>query len=370
MKKLTAMILGALAALPAFAQSVEQNQFGKTADGKTVTEFVLKNKSGMQVRAMDFGATITSILAPDRYGKFADVVLGYDTLAEYEKGGYFGPVVGRFGNRIKRGEFTLDGVKYKVDCNEGRNSLHGGKKGFDKQVWQASTSVSGSGATVKFTLVSPDGDMGFPGKLTAVVSYTLTNDNTLELAYEVSTDKPTVQNLTNHAFFNLAGEGSGTILNHEFLINADFFVPIDSESIPTGGLRKVKDTPFDFTKSRLIGSRIDAADTQLENGGGYDHCWVLNRKTPSDMEFAARLHDSVSGRTLLVYTTEPGMQFYSGNFMKGDKGKGGKEYHFRNALVIETEHFPDAPNNPDFPSTRLDPDKVYKSKTIYMFRAQ
>ncbi len=340
--------------------------FGKTQDGKPVTVFTLTNANGMRVRAMTYGAIILSIEVPDRSGKIADVALGFDSLDGYLKDPpYFGAIVGRYGNRIAKGQFTLDGKTYKLATNNGPNHLHGGNKGFDKVLWDGAPLKSGIG--VVFSRTSPDGEEGYPGNLKASVTYTLTDKNELVVDYHATTDKATPVNLTQHSYFNLAGQGSGDILGHELTIDADRYTPVDATLIPTGELAPVQGTPFDFRKATAIGARISQTNEQLKNGNGYDHNWVLNR-TGGGLQHAVRLVDPKSGRTLDVATTEPGVQFYSGNFLDGTiKGKGGHVYNFRNGLCLETQHFPDSPSHPKFPSTILRPGQAYTSKTVFTF---
>jgi len=346
--------------------SVTSAGYGRTADGAGVTEYTLRNGNGVEVRAIDYGAIITSIKAPDRSGALADVVLGFDSLAGYlEQPPYFGAVVGRYGNRIAKGQFTLDGRVYTLAKNNGPNHLHGGVRGFDKVLWQAAPSETG--AVVTFLRISPDGEEGYPGVLQARVTYMLTDANELVVEYRATTDKPTPVNLTQHTYFNLAGEGSGDILGHELTIHADRYTPVDATLIPTGELAPVQGTPFDFRKATPIGARINGTHEQLAYGKGYDHNWVLNR-IASALVPAARLVDPKSGRTLEVATTEPGMQFYSGNFLDGTvRGKGGHVYGRRTGLCLETQHFPDSPNQPAFPSTILRPGGTYWSKTVFTF---
>lgn len=343
--------------------------FGRTQDGKPVTVFRVTNANGLELRAITYGAIITSLRVPDRNGTAADVVLGFDSLAGYLKDPpYFGAIVGRYGNRIARGQFTLEGKTYRLATNNGPNHLHGGNRGFDKVVWSGAPLKTGTG--VVFTRTSADGEEGYPGSLTVSVTYTLTNKNELIVDYRATTDKATPVNLTQHSYFNLAGEGSGDILSHELTIDADRYTPVDATLIPTGELAAVQGTPFDFRKATAIGARIGQDNEQLKNGKGYDHNWVLNRKG-SGLQHAVRLADPKSGRTLDVATTEPGVQFYSGNFLDGSiKGKGGHVYNFRNGLCLETQHFPDSPNHSNFPSTILRPGETYASQTVFTFGVQ
>ncbi len=344
--------------------SVTKAAFGTTTDGKAVEIYTLKSKE-LEVRVMTYGARIVSIQAPDNTGKVADVVLGHATLEGYieDKKTYFGSIVGRYGNRIAKGKFTIDGQSYQTPLNDnGINTLHGGTVGFDQRVWTANEIHDG----VEMTLVSKNGDQGFPGTLTAHVRYTLTG-GALKLDYTETTDKATVMNLTNHSYFNLGGEGSGTILNEVMMINADRYTPTDAGLIPTGDLAPVAGTPFDFRKPTPIGERIHEADEQLKMAGGYDHNWVLNGPDGT-MKLAARVHDPKSGRTLTVSTTQPGVQFYTGNFLDGTiTGPGGQKYVRNAAFCLETQHFPDSPNHPEFPTTRLNPGETRHSTTVFAF---
>ena len=354
------------------AKPMEKTVFGTTADGKTADLYTLKNKNGMQVSITNFGATVVSIMVPDKSGKVADVALGYDDLAGYELNkNYLGVLVGRYGNRIAHGKFSIDGTEYTLAKNNGDNSLHGGIKGFNKVMWEAKDVSKGGEAAVEMKYVSKDGEEGYPGNLSVTVVYTLTNKNELKIDYSATTDKKTVVNLTNHTYFNLAGQGNGDILKEELTINADTFTPVDSGLIPTGELKKVEGTPFDFRKPTAIGARIDATDEQIKLGGGYDHNFVLNRKAATGLSLAARVSDPASGRTVEVWTTEPGVQFYTGNFLDGSfKGKGGVAYQKRTAFCLETQHFPDSPNHPSFPTTLLKPGEKYHTTTVYKFEAK
>jgi aldose 1-epimerase len=370
----TFALLGTIA-LACFAQApakkgkpaVTKKDFGKTADGKAVELYSLTNANGMRADIMTYGGTLVSLWAPDRTGKFGDVILGMDDVASYEKGtAYFGALIGRYGNRIGKATFKLDGATYKLPANDNGNTLHGGTKGFDKRVW---TAKPGDGATLELAYVSKDGEEGFPGTLTTKVVYSLTDKNELKIDYSATTDTTTVANLTNHTYFNLAGPGEGTILNHEVMINADRYTPVDSGLIPTGELKAVKGTPFDFTKSTGIGARIDQNDEQLKFGKGYDHNWVLN-KGAGGLTKAAEVHESKTGRVMEVWTTEPALQFYTGNFLDGTlKGKG-KSFPHRGAFCMETQHYPDSPNKPAFPTTTLKPGQTYQTTTIYRFSAK
>jgi galactose mutarotase-like enzyme len=347
---------------------VTKAPFGTTPAGEHVDLFTLTNTRGMEVRVMTYGGIVVSLKVPDRAGRFDDVVLGYDSLAGYLKATpYFGAIIGRYGNRIANARFTLDGVTYRVPANDGVNSLHGGTVGFDKVVWDAEPLWGDSGVGIAFTHTSPDGDQGYPGKLDMRVTYTLTDRNELVVDYRATTDKATPVNLTQHSYFNLAGDGSGDVLRQVLWIGADRYTPVDSTLIPTGALAPLAGTPFDFTTPTPIGDRIARDDEQLRRGRGYDHNFVLNR-TGSDPVHAARVVEPASGRTLDVYTTEPGLQFYSGNFLDGSiTGKSGHVYRHRNGFCLETQHFPDSPNEAGFPSTVLRPGEEYRSRTVFAF---
>lgn len=354
------------------AKMVETKAFGTTADGKTADLYTLKNKNGMVVTITNFGATVVSIVVPDKTGKMADVALGYDNLAGYELNkNYLGVLVGRYGNRIAHGKFSIDGTEYTLAKNNGENSLHGGLKGFNKAMWEAKDVSKGGEPAVEMKYLSKDGEEGYPGNLSVTVVYTVTNKNELKIDYTATTDKKTVVNLTNHTYFNLAGEGHGDILKHELMINSDKFTPVDSGLIPTGELKSVAGTPFDFKKPTAIGARIDASDEQIKLGGGYDHNFVLKRAKPTGLSLAAKVTDPSSGRAMEVWTTEPGVQFYTGNFLDGSfQGKGGKAYGKRTAFCLETQHFPDSPNHPSFPTTLLKPGEKYRTTTVYKFEAK
>jgi aldose 1-epimerase len=339
-----------------------------SADGKEVFLYTLRNKSGMEARITNYGGIVLSLLVPDKSGKLRDIVLGYDSLSSYlEKTPYFGAIVGRYGNRIANAHFTLEGKEYTLNANDGPNTLHGGLKGFDKVVWDADESTPGTTPSLTLTYLSKDGEEGFPGDLRATVVYSLTDSNELRIDYSATTDKPTVLNLTHHSYFNLAGAGSGDILSHEVMLNADSFTPVDSGLIPTGELRPVGGTPMDFRTPMAIGARIGDNYDQLRLGRGYDHNWVLNKK-PGELSLAARVSEKTSGRVMEVWTTEPGIQFYSGNFLDGTNiGKGGRMYAYRTGFCLETQHFPDSPNQPSFPSTEVRPGEKFRSTTIYRF---
>jgi len=341
--------------------AVTHSTFGKLPDGSNVDLYSLKSQT-LELKLITFGARVVSLTAPDRSGKRSDVVLGYDNLDDYvhNKEFYFGVVPGRYANRIARGKFTLEGKPYQLTLNDGVNTLHGGTEGFGARNWSAKEIPNG----VEFTLVSPDGDQGYPGTLTAHVRYTLVHA-TVRIEYSATTDKPTVVNLTNHAYFNLSGEGSASILDEKLTLDADQYTPVNSTLIPTGQLAPVVGTPFDFTHATVIGDRINANHEQIKFGGGYDHNWVV-RGTPGTLRPAARVDDPASGRVLSVETTEPGIQFYAGNFLDGSvKGASGRPYVKRSALCLETQHFPDSPNHADFPTTELKPGHTYHSVTTW-----
>jgi aldose 1-epimerase len=355
---------------------VTQTQFGVTPAGEAVSLFTLTNAHGMEVRAMTYGGIIVSLKVPDRAGRLGDVVLGYDSLAGYLKASpYFGAIVGRYANRIAGARFVLGGHTYQLPANDGKNSLHGGAKGFDKVVWAAESVRSDSGVGVAFTHTSPDGDQGYPGNLTMRVTYTLTDKNELVVDYHATADQPTPINLAQHSYFNLAGEGSGDILGHVLWVNADRYTPVDSTLIPTGDLATVAGTPFDFRAATPIGRRIGQDDEQLKRGKGYDHNFVLNQgggagggSGGGGLVHAARVVEPTTGRTLDVYTTEPGLQFYSGNFLDGSiTGKSGHVYAHRSGFCLESQHFPDSPNHPAFPSAVLSPGQEYRSQTVFAF---
>ena len=353
----------AMALTPIARGETKMTTWGHTADGTAVPIYTLTSAQ-IEVRVTAYGAHLVSVKAPDRDGKMADVVLGWDSLDGYlqQPNSYLGAVVGRYGNRIALGKFTIDGKTYQIPVNNGANALHGGPTGFDQYVWDSREVPDG----VEFTHVSPDGDMGFPGKMTATVKYTLKGD-TLRLDYSATTDKPTVLNLTNHSYFNLHGDDKGTNLDLKVEINADRYTPVDAGLIPTGELAPVAGTPMDFRKPEVIGARIDADNEQLKRAGGYDFNWVLNGK-PGTLRLAAIVTDPVSGRKLTEETTEPGVQFYSGNFLDGTlTGRHGVAYAKHAGFCLETQHFPDSPNHPDFPSALLKPGETMHSTTTFTF---
>ena len=349
--------------------ALEQRSFGTTADGSAVTLYVLTNSRGMQAAIINYGGILVSLKVPDRNHNFADVVLGYDNLQGYVGDKTFqGAIIGRYANRIAHGKFTLNGKEYMLERNDGENTLHGGNHGFNKVLWQAKPVPGKDSQSLVLTYLSPDGEGGFPGNLNVKVTYTLTDNNELKIAYEATSDKDTVVNLTNHAYYNLAGQGDGDILGHVLTIYADRFTPVDQVLIPTGHLQGVKGIPFDFTRPTPIGARIDHDDDQLKLGHGYDHNFVLNAGMTSAPVPAASAYEPKSGRMLEIATTEPGIQFYSGNFLDGSiTGKSGKVYKHRYGFCLETQHFPDSPNHPDFPSTVLKAGETYRTTTIYTF---
>jgi aldose 1-epimerase len=355
--------------LAASAPRVARAPYGTLPDGGAVEQFTLTNTHGVEVRVISFGAIITSLRTRDRAGKLGDIVYGYDSLGAYANdASYFGAVVGRFANRIAHARFALDGRTYKLAANNGVNTLHGGRRGFNKVLWTGDPFTHGDtiGVTLRYT--SPDGEEGYPGTLRAMVSYGLTPGDQLVIDYEATTDKPTPVNLSQHSYWNLHGDGAGTILDHQLTIDASSFTPVDSTLIPTGAVTSVAGTPFDFRTPTAIGARIDAKDTQLRFGKGYDHNWVLDRTGASGLAHAVRVVDPTSGRTLDIATTEPGLQFYSGNFLDGSiHGKAGRAYPYRGAIVLETQHFPDSPNHSAFPSTILHPGDTLRSRTVLTF---
>ena len=352
---------------------VGKEAFGKMPDGTPVEKYTLSNVHGMEVSIITYGGAVQSIKVPDKDGKVGDVALGFDNLADYLKDNnpYFGALIGRYGNRIAKGQFVLDGKTYQIPANNGPNALHGGPKGFDKQVWAASPITDSGWVGVELTYFSADGQMGFPGNLAVTVRYSVNNDNELRIDYSAVTDKDTIVNLTNHTYFNLAGAGQGTILDQVAMMNADKFTPVDKTLIPIGELQDVKGTPFDFTAPTAIGAGIKADNEQLKNAepkqGGYDHNWVFNN--PGNLSaLAVRVFDPKSGRAVEMYTTEPGVQFYVGNFLDGSlKGEDGLTYEHWGAFTLEAQHYPDAPNQPKFPSTELKPSEKYSQTTIYKF---
>ena len=344
---------------------IKREPFGKMPDGKAVERFTVTNANGVEMKAISYGGIITSLRVPDRNGKLDDIVLGFDSLEPYlTQPTFFGALIGRYGNRIGNAQFTLDGKTYKLAANNNGQSLHGGVKGFDKVLW-AVEPIGNNG--LAFTRTSPDGEEGYPGTLKVRVTYTLTDKNELVVEYHATTDKATPVNLTQHSYFNLAGQASGDILGHELMLNADRYTPVNDKLIPTGELAPVEGTPFDFRKPTAIGARINNAHPQLKAGSGYDHNWVLNRKG-TGLETAARVREPKTGRTLEITTTEPGIQFYAGNFLDGKlTGKGGAVYRHRTGFCLETQHYPDSPNQPKFPSTTLKPGQEYRTRTVFTF---
>jgi aldose 1-epimerase len=373
MNRLHAAILAGLLAVPAanaIAADARRETFG-AFEGKPVAAVVLTNAAGVRARVIAYGATLQALDVPDRQGRSDDVVLGYDDMAGYAVNApYFGSTVGRYANRIAKGVFALDGKTYTLATNDGGNTLHGGKRGLDKVLWTVSEVKSGPEASVTLSYVSPDGEEGYPGKLTVSVTYALNDRSELVVRYAAATDKPTVVNLSNHAYFNLGGAGSGRdILGHQLTLAAARYTPVDSGLIPTGELRSVAGTPFDFRTPHPIGERLhDGAESQLLLGRGYDHNFVLDGGGGEQPKLAARVEDPVSGRVLEILTTEPAIQFYSGNFLDGRVvGKGGYVYRQSDGLALEPQHFPDSPNQPAFPTTRLDPGQTYRHVSIYRF---
>jgi aldose 1-epimerase len=347
---------------------IRKDRFGKTIEGEAVDLYTLTNIQGMEVKITNYGATIVSLKVPVRHSEPVDVTLGYDSLKAYERdNAYIGCIVGRYANRIADGEFLLHGKRYHLAKNEGVNHLHGGTRGFNKAIWQLKDLIDDLAPNVILTYLSKDGEEGYPGNASVTATYRLTDKNDLRIDYTAETDQPTVTNLTHHSYFNLAGAGSGDILGHGLTIFADKFTPIDTRLIPTGELRSVEGTPLDFRQPIEIGARIEQDDEQLILANGYDHNWVLN-KEEGQLTLAARVLESKSGRIMEVYTTEPGIQFYSGNFLDDRiTGKDGQIYRHRGGFCLETQHFPDSPNRPEFPSTVLEPGGKYQQTTIYRF---
>ena len=362
--------------MPKTPATITSAPFGQTPDGTPVEIYTLRNSRGAEARIMTYGGIVQSLKVPDRDGKFADVVLGFDSLDGYTKDSYvkscpfFGALIGRYGNRIAGGKFTLEGNTYMLETNNNGNTLHGGSKGFDKVVWTAKPVESPYGPSLVLTYISKDGEEGFPGDLVVSAVYSLTDDNGLKLEFSATTDKPTVVNLTHHSYFNLAGQGNGDILSHKVYINADQTTPVNSLLIPTGELKSVEGTPFDFRTATAIGARINDPDTILQYGPGYDHNWVINKPLGA-YGLLARVEEPNSGRVLEVYSDQPAVQFYTGNFLDGTLvGKGGAVYQRRTAFCLEPQHYPDSPNEPSFPSTELKPGEAYHTIILYKFSVE
>ncbi|WP_179021862.1 aldose epimerase family protein [Winogradskyella forsetii] len=348
---------------------IVKSEFGKTNDSTSVQQYTLKNSNGVELNVITYGGRITSLKVPNKDGKLENVVLGHDTMEGYlrDDNPFFGALIGRFGNRIAKGKFTLDGKEYNLETNDGSNHLHGGVLGFDRVIWKVTPMEGKEDSALKLTYLSKDGEEGYPGNLEVTVIYTLTKDNALEVSYEATTDKTTVINLTQHAYFNLTGDFSKDILNHDVVIDADTYLPVDETLIPTGEIRKVEGTPFDFTSVKKIGKEIGADNEQLKRGQGYDHCWVLNGEK-GDMRFVASAYDETSGRFMEILSTEPAIQFYTGNFLDGTlPNPNGGTYAHRTGFCLETQHYPDSPNQEAFPTTVLHPDETYSTKTTFKF---
>lgn len=349
---------------------IKKHKYGVLSNGEEVSLYTLVNDNGLRTSITNYGGIVVSLETPDREGNLGDVVLGYDNLDDYElRNPYFGCLVGRYGNRIANAQFTLEGTTYTLAQNNGNNHLHGGLKGFDKKVWASKAKETKDGPALVLTCVSPDMEEGYPGTLSVKVVYTLTNDNALKIDYTATTDKKTVLNLTNHSYFNLSCGKSATILDHTMMLNADQFTPVNVEVIPTGEIQSVSNTPLDFHSPTPIGDRINEDDTQLKYGGGYDHNWIVNG-TAGKLRLAAKVYDNSSGRVMKVLTTEPAIQFYAGNMLPSITGKNGAQYQVRGGLCLETQHYPDSPNQPNFPTTALESDDTYRSTTMYKFSAK
>lgn len=350
---------------------ISKTDFGITTGGEKVMLYTLHNNSGMVAKITNYGGIVTSLTAPDRDGNLADIVLGYDSLAEYEEmNPYFGALIGRYGNRIDKGQFELDGKSYQLTVNDGSNHLHGGDRGFDKVVWNAKMEEGENGPSLILTYTSEDGEEGYPGSLHAIVRYTLTHDNELAITYEAESDSPTPVNLTHHSYFNLVGNAERDILDHRLEIPANHFTPVDNTLIPTGEYRPVDGTPFDFRTAKPIGQDIGADNEQIRFGLGFDHNWVIDPSADGEWRHAATLSDPASGRVMTVHSNEPGLQFYSGNFLDGTVTGKGTVYRYRYGLCLETQHFPDSPNQAYFPNTILRPGERYQTKTVYAFSAE
>jgi len=351
--------------------TIEKKAFGKTKDGINIDQFLLKNQNGMEISAINYGGIITSLKAKDRNGNYKDIVLGFNNLSEYEGDSpYFGAIIGRYGNRIAKGKFTLNGENYTLAVNNGENHLHGGLRGFDKVVWDTKEVVNDSTASLVLSYMSKDMEEGYPGNLEVKVIYTLDNNDELSVKYEAISNKTTIINLTQHSYFNLSANFNKNILDHEILINADSFLPVNSTLIPTGEIRNVRGTPFDFRKPKKVDEEINAINKQLEFGIGYDHCWVLNNQDKG-LRFVASAYESGTGRLLEIFSDQPGIQFYSGNFLDGTlKSKIGGNYDFRSGFCLETQHYPNSPNEKDFPSVTLNAGEKYVSETIFKFSSK
>lgn len=349
---------------------IDETDFGVTKAGDSVKKFTISNAAGLEMSVISYGGIITNLKVPNKEGDYEDVVLGFENIENYENGSpYFGAIIGRYGNRIAKGKFSLDGKEYSLDTNDGPNSLHGGNKGFDKVIWNIEPSGGEDEASLKLTYTSKDGEGGYPGNLKTTVTYILNSNNELHIKYEATADKKTVVNLTQHSYFNLSGNFSNNILDHVVQINADEYLPVDKTLIPTGELKEVKGTPFDFTEPTPIskGMEMENSNEQLKRGPGFDHCWVLNEQE-SGMRFAASAYEPTSGRFMEVYTDEPAIQFYIGNFLDGSlPAKGGGNYEKRTGFCMETQHYPDSPNQDEFPSVVLEPGETYTSQTSYKF---
>ena len=355
-------------AVTSIKTSISGSGFGTSSYGEAVSVFTLTNANGMKVEITNYGGTILSLNVPDRDGKFENVVLGHRTLAEYELDtNYLGALIGRFGNRIAGGSFDLLGEIYTLAMNNGTNHLHGGERGFDKVVWKAETSLLADGPSLLLKYTSVDGEEGYPGNLAVEVRYTLTNKDELRIEYKAETDKATPVNLTSHCYFNLSGEAKRDILEHRLEIDAKHFTPVDKDLIPTGEYRPVDGSPFDFRSEKFISDGIDADNEQITLCGGYDHNWIFDQQGDGQMRYMTSVSDPVSGRVMKVHSTEPGLQLYTGNFLNGSVTGDGVAYANRYGLCLETQHFPDSPNQPDFPSTILQPGEVYTTQTIYTF---
>ncbi|MBL87541.1 MAG: galactose-1-epimerase [Winogradskyella sp.] len=347
---------------------IEKSEFGKTEDGTIIEQYSLKNANGVELKVITYGGRITSLKVPNKDGKLENVVLNFDNIKDYEKDNpFFGALIGRYGNRIANGKFTLEGNEYNLKTNDGKNHLHGGVNGFDRVIWTAEPMENENGSALKLSYKSKDGEEGYPGNLDVEVIYTLTNDNEVEVSYKAATDKATVVNLTQHAYFNLTGDFSKDILNHDVVIAADAYLPVDKTLIPTGEIRNVEGTPFDFTSAKKIGKDINANNEQLKRGKGYDHCWVLNGEK-GNMRLVASAYDESSGRFMEIYSEEPAIQFYTGNFLDGTLPiPDGGTYAHRTGFCLETQHYPDSPNQAEFPSTALQPGETYSTKTTFKF---